>query len=330
MQRRDDPQPLRQLFEAVYEAPEADGSRHVLSDALLERGDERGEFIALQLLEASGAATPKQAARAKTLEENHWRRWLVELPGIARTRHSPPRPYDFHRGFLRSCLLTPTGIGEDSPTWRLLERLHVTGAGDARELSSPALQHLHTLTGLDAGSLAVVLAGPDKPNLRELGFIGPWLQQDDRARAERRQVLALSRFPGVRVLSLTPRPTRHHADWLGWLFDAPQLRQLERLELHLELPFDVAGLHAQLLRAGLTRLKLTLRTDGVSLDLTPDWLTVRFANEAALTLREQALKNLAPRFVPFPYRRFEVKVGERKATVGELEQLGERFTAHAQ
>ena len=183
------------------------------------------------------------------------------------------------------------------------------------------------LTGLDAACLKIVLEGPAKPRLRELGFAGPWLQAD-RGRQEQRQVMALTRFPSLKILSLAPRPFRHHADWLGWLFEAPIARQLERLKLWMELPFDVAGLHSQLQQQRLERLKLELTSQGVSLVMDAGWLTVRFVNEFWLGQRAQALRNLGRHFAPFPYRRFDVMVGERRASPEELHRLGDVFTAH--
>ena len=63
--------------------------------------------------------------------------------------------------------------------------------------------------------------------------------------------------------------------------------------------------------------------------LAGDRLTVRVDNAFWLGQRAQALRNLAPHFAPFPFRRFEVRVGGRPATPAELVQLGEVFVAHA-
>ena len=316
------------LFDAVAEAPDDDGPRQVLSDALLERGDPRGEFISLQLLSARGAASPKQQAREKILRENHWRRWFSEVPGVGLSPSLVNPPVEFHRGFMRSCVLSPSGVGVDSPAWRMIERIDVASTGDARELAAPALKRLSVLTGLDAASLQVVLSGADKPRLHELAFSGPWMQAD-RGRAEQRQVLALTRFSTLKLLRLAPSPFRHHADWLAWLFEAPLLRQLDQLTLWMELPFDVAGIHAQLVQQRLKRLRVELANTGIQLTLSEARLTVTFANEFWLRSRAQGLRNLAPHFAPFPYPRFEVRVGERAASREELEQLGEHFVTHA-
>jgi uncharacterized protein (TIGR02996 family) len=328
VQRSDDHPSLVPLFDAVAEAPEDDGPRQVLSDALLERGDPRGEFISLQLLSAQGKATPKQQEREKILWQNHWRRWFSEVPGVGLSPTRVDPPVEFHRGFMRSCVFSPSGIGVNSPSWRMLERIDIASTGDARELAAPALQQLAVLTGLDAASMQVVLGGPDKPRINELSFSGPWMQAD-RGRHEQRQVLSLSRFTSLRKLRLAPSPFRHHADWLAWLFEAPLLQQLEYLTLWMELPFDVAGIHAQLVRQRLQRLRIELANTGVRLALSESHLTVTFDNEFWLRQRMQALRNLAPHFCPFPYRRFDVMVGTRSATGEELALLGEHFVTYA-
>ncbi len=331
MQRRDDHPTLGPLFDAVAEAPDDDAPRQVLSDALLDRGDVRGEFIALQLLRARGQATAKHQSRELILQENHWRRWFSEVPGVGvGATTALTSLHEFHRGFLRACVLTPCGVGADSPAWRMVERIDVTGTNiqNPHELAAPALARLSVLNGLNAAGLQVVLDGPDRPRLHELGFAGPWLQAD-RGRQEQRQVLALKRFSTLRVLALAPNPFRHHADHLAWLFESPLVQQLERVSLWMELPFDVAGLHALLVQHRLERMKLELANTGLKLTLFQDWLTVQFDDAFWLGQRAQAVRNLASHFAPFPYRRFDVRVGARPATKEELVRLGSVVVAHA-
>ncbi len=323
MQRRDDHPRLVPLFDAVAAAPDDDDPRQVLADALLERGDLRGEFIALQLLRARQTATPEQRAREAALEKEHWRAWLCEVPGVGVTTTRVTPLHDFHRGFLRSCVLSPCDLGADSPSWRMVERIDLTGDHPGQELAAPALTRLRVLTGLDADSLKVVLAGPAKPRLHELSVSH---QTDDREQA---QVLALARFPSLRVLTLIPQTARHRADWLSWLFEAPLLRQLDRLTLQLELPFDVGGMQAQLTRHRLDRLTLELRTMGVKLVLRAGALAIHFDDASWLTRHTPALRNLAAQFSPFPFARFEVRVGGAAATRAQLQRLGDLFLAGA-
>lgn len=68
------------LLAAIYAAPEDDGPRLVFADALSERGDARGEFIALQVNRAKGKATPAQLTRERELIGDAKRRAAWSLP----------------------------------------------------------------------------------------------------------------------------------------------------------------------------------------------------------------------------------------------------------
>jgi uncharacterized protein (TIGR02996 family) len=70
------------LYAAVYAAPDDDGPRAVLADALQEAGDPRGELIALQLREHAGSATPELRDRAQALIQEHAKAWLGPLRPI--------------------------------------------------------------------------------------------------------------------------------------------------------------------------------------------------------------------------------------------------------
>lgn len=81
------------LWQAVYDAPDDDAPREVLSDFLQEQGDPRGEFIALQLREHRGEATDADIARAQALTKEHGKAWLGPLrPIVSRA--------EMRRGFL--------------------------------------------------------------------------------------------------------------------------------------------------------------------------------------------------------------------------------------
>lgn len=323
MQRADDAKELLPLFDAVFARPADDGPRQVLSDALLERGDARGEFIALQLREARGIATPAQRTRAANLLKHHVRRWLIEVPGLARNS------LEFDRGFVRAATLEPTGIGAASPIWRSIERLHLRQTQYApEELNTPHLTRLGTLTGVDAAALALLLEGPDKPALRELVFSGPALD-DAKPTKQQQDVLALTRFRALEVLELTPRPWRHHAERMSWLFDSALARHVRRLALRIDPPWDIFGLHAQLDIHRLDRLRLEPVTVGLRMSFDRESLVVRFDDASAFDRHAQTLRNLAPRFAPHPFSRFELRIADRRATRAELERLGELFLRHA-
>lgn len=317
MQRRDEPRELIPLFDAVAARPGDDAPRQVLADALLERGDARGEFISLQLLDARGGATPKQQARAEELRKLHARRWLIELSGVDAVRAT------FHRGFPRQVTLTPdSGDHDASPSWRLVEEISLRpGPHPAVELSSPRLERLLAVHGVDRLAIDPLLAGPDRPWLREVTVRGP-------AVGWQAAVLRLTRFPALTTLTLAPDPWVHHAERLTWLFDAPLVKQLRTLAFTVEPPWDVYGLHGLLIDRKLRSLELEVRARGLGLTFTASSMRVELDDEAAVRRNAQTLRNMAPKFCPFPYAELSISVGDRLATAEEKKALGALFSRH--
>jgi uncharacterized protein (TIGR02996 family) len=82
---------ISDLWRQVAEFPEDLGPRAVLADALLERGDPRGELITLQCAEITYVTRP----RIQQLIEQHWETWLGELTAIL-----DPDVTRFERGVL--------------------------------------------------------------------------------------------------------------------------------------------------------------------------------------------------------------------------------------
>jgi hypothetical protein len=259
----------------------------------------------------------------ENLLKHHVRRWLIELPGLARNS------LEFDRGFLVAATLEPTGIGAQSPTWRSVERLHLRPTQyPPEELDAPHLARLTQLTGVDAQALGLLVKGADKPALRELTFAGPALD-DARPTKQQQDVLALTRFRALEVLELTPRPWRHHAERMAWLFESTLARQLRRLALRVEPPWDLFGLHGQLQVHRLEHLRIEPVTLGLRMSFDQRARVVRFDDARAFDRHAQTLRNLAPRFTPHPFDRFELRIADRQATRSELERLGELFLRHA-
>jgi uncharacterized protein (TIGR02996 family) len=79
------PQPPRagtmpdELLSAVLAAPDDDAPRRVLADALLERGDPRGEFINVQCELAAGRGGDRFLHAEARLLDEHRAAWLAEL-----------------------------------------------------------------------------------------------------------------------------------------------------------------------------------------------------------------------------------------------------------
>jgi uncharacterized protein (TIGR02996 family) len=133
------------LLAEVYRDPIADAPRQVYADWLLQRGDPRGELIALQL----SGTNPR---RAKQLVKRHVRQWLGPIAPIVRD------PV-FERGFLAACTVeADTPQGRDllvHPSWATVTRI-VTY--DPHPLESPAMKSLRCARGLIISDIAKLAA----------------------------------------------------------------------------------------------------------------------------------------------------------------------------
>jgi uncharacterized protein (TIGR02996 family) len=105
-----------ELVELIWAEPANDAPREVYADWLAERGDARGEFIALQLREARGSATSVESRRAKRLLATHRTAWLGTELAAALIR---PR---FARGFMISAKVRD-GVDVTDPAARASREL---------------------------------------------------------------------------------------------------------------------------------------------------------------------------------------------------------------
>lgn len=88
------------LLAAVWADPQDDSPRQVYADFLSERGNPRGEFITLQLADATGTLDAAGKKRMKELLKKHARDFLGPLqPAITLTN------LRFERGFVAHCEL---------------------------------------------------------------------------------------------------------------------------------------------------------------------------------------------------------------------------------
>lgn len=127
------PRAIVELQRAVYEQPGELRRRRVLADALLEAGDPRGEFIALQL--ETSARSRKRAAK---LLARHRVTWLGALaPAVVEGSEV------WRGGFPVSAAVQLDGTLVDAPEWSTFEALFVVACGaPAPELASPWLSSL--------------------------------------------------------------------------------------------------------------------------------------------------------------------------------------------
>lgn len=142
-----DQETLDALMTAVLQVPADDAPRHVLADWLLERGFSRGEFIALQLRDATHKVSEVESRRLNILGRANREEWLGPLARVLKTEV-------WSRGFLVEASLRQNAEAS-SEIWAMAAR-------------HPALELVTTLHQGD-GSVANYLLFLDGGRLLNLG-----------------------------------------------------------------------------------------------------------------------------------------------------------------
>lgn len=156
---------LEELEQAIYDDPHSDEARLVYADALLERGDPRGELITLQLL--PGKLSKAQRDRIKALLKTHGAQWHGPL---SRVFYKGSLVY--RRGFLVEGDIDCGNVADvravtGLPQWRTLESLRtVAGSRHVEEvvalLCAPQMRGLRRL-GRISNQVAPRLIARDEP-----------------------------------------------------------------------------------------------------------------------------------------------------------------------
>jgi uncharacterized protein (TIGR02996 family) len=228
-----------ELLAQIYAHPEDDDARLVYADLLQERGDPRGELIALQFARRSRPATPAETRKERALLASGTRRWLNSLGTFLE-----PRLTHFERGFLQRVYIRrtpsePTVL--EAPEWATVEEVDLDGFQWVPVSAFSRLPSLREVRGLSRNTFEELLSGPPSP-LRHVGYDGrplslaaPWSQPG---------------LPALRSLGIGPlaeQPARWEAIW-----DTPIGRRIETVELAHGL--DVASWLAARWPASITTL----------------------------------------------------------------------------
>ena len=236
-------EPKEDLEQAIYELPERIDLRAVLADQLIEAGDPRGEFIALQLSERRSKDDDK---RIKGLLKEHGRKWLGPLePVLQKTG------LRFEGGFPLTGRLEPDCgdrlrplIGH--PAWstfvdidlndRTSDRADDTGVV-LEFLRAPSVHRLTSIDGLQTTMFAdlcsVTVGLKVARTLSHVGF--RYFDSRMVLPSDRPSIVAASALPALRSLDLggvSSDPTE-----LRWLIDSSLFSRLEVLRLSA-LPAD--------------------------------------------------------------------------------------------
>jgi uncharacterized protein (TIGR02996 family) len=227
------PQPVQPaLLAAVLADPDDDAARQALADALQERGDPRGEFIAVQLALAHEGARETAETKAlwdrfRELHSAHSAKWAKPLRALGKKTR-----WEFHRGFARQLRL---GDGPKAALELVAAALavepvtHLVMQGQSIEwactlLAVPGmarLRRLCILTTQDALDLANVFATTELPHLGELR-VGIFRDADVEA-------LSQCKLPALRHLAIGAVRLSEVA--LARLLRSPAGRQLHTLEI---------------------------------------------------------------------------------------------------
>ncbi|MBA3398105.1 MAG: TIGR02996 domain-containing protein [Deltaproteobacteria bacterium] len=223
---------IDELLHAVYANPDDDAARMVYADALMDRGDPRGELITVQTRLVEHPDDRALRAREKELLETHGKTWLGDL---ARIVIGGGR---FERGFLAECRLDSAKLDHvkqlvGHPAWSTVHTL----TGSALIAFHPVMRSLRSLTfdrwraesheGI-ANPWCELLVTTERP-LRELRYTGPYTQQveDDevRAAAELDALCECAALPQLGALTVAHEPAIVAARFAK----APVVRRLEHL-----------------------------------------------------------------------------------------------------
>ncbi|MEO0604569.1 MAG: TIGR02996 domain-containing protein, partial [Myxococcota bacterium] len=200
----------RDLLEAVFDDPAADGPRAVLADFLIGRGDPRGTFLQLQLARAERSGPAVHARHRLPREEwellfDHEARWFG-APFPAMVTGAPERGFfaqvriSSHADQLRTLIAAPglrtiRHLGVVRRTIRVRKALHEL-------LTCPALRHLQRVGSLWPEDVDAIAGAAARPRWIEVAPRGARLDQLGRA---------VTQLPTLERLDLPAHPDRMEA-----------------------------------------------------------------------------------------------------------------------
>lgn len=261
------------IFEQICAAPADDGPRRALADLLKDRGDPRGQFIALQLDVASGKDDPQTQAKLEVLQREHADGWLP--PGVKRETAV------FHRGFPHD-LEWIAETDRDHPAWRTVDTLRC-------RLDAPKSSVL-----AHARPLLRAVRGVSGPLLSQLISIRPTALEELEAHVTLAELGQLARqlehFPRLKALAVQferfELGSRHLVELLT------RYRALSQLTLPMpRMPMAELLRQREQLAPGI-RLHLVLAEGRLVLELGPRSVRVRTLAEGAAAPLDALLATL--------------------------------------
>jgi len=216
----EDPVPL---FEAVFADPTDNAARAVLGDLLQQRGDPRGELIALQL--ARSATGKRKNPRETALERTWAREWRGALaPAIDDVAYERGFPY---RGRWRGGAAAEATVGVSA--WATIIALDMRGFRIPSLLTSPSMRSLLHPLGLPPATL-LELRHAAPLRWESLGLRpGRWADVDESVTPD-----VIAALPAVKRLVLEKTHVPLHVQIPGLVELLGRWPALEELELPIE------------------------------------------------------------------------------------------------
>lgn len=240
------------LFAEVLANPSDAALRQVWADQLIERGDPRGELIAIQVAAGDNPLTPAQDKRMRSLIFEHREEWLGDLSPIVQHREG----LIFDRGVLDACQIQVKDVGAfhcaiGHPYWSTMRSIWLCDrfAWDPRTaalLTDPVCKRLEEVWVVGANSLFPLLANhpmplpiksiwtidetyasgplqalrdlPGLPHLKRLGMT---------SYAEVEEVLARPVLDHIETFGITSAGNTKTNDWLDQTRDRANLKTIE-------------------------------------------------------------------------------------------------------
>ncbi len=285
------------LYAAVYENPDDDTPRLMLADVLQERGDARGEFIALQVARAATGARPSR--RENELLGIWGREWLGGLEPVLLKGD-----LKFVRGFLAECSydgLSPPGDLADAPEWATVTHLDVTHAGQyasgAWELMlSPRFKSLRHLRGASDADLTAIADSRQPLSWESIDFSLFGVKGSSWDLLSRSMPLPVLTALGLRSVHRAPLRELTLAR-VESLLAGPLGQTLQRLSVAMEAA-AFGALIELAMRRGLTSIALHPRSQafGLRFDVAPRAVVIHLepVSDSNVALAAAALRSVAP------------------------------------
>jgi uncharacterized protein (TIGR02996 family) len=266
------------LLEAIYAAPHDDAPRLVYADFLQEKGDARGEFIALQFARLRASPTAKALAREKSLLVRHRRKWTGKLWEAVYQSHE----LRFARGFVDDVRLNFRGRDPrrlaGHPGWSTLRTLRGSDpwTHDETFYLHDVFRWLIEWRDCRLGIVALMLADDRPRRLERLAVAEPILDGRDELTflpPVKRALVEGRGLPALRHLELTVGQKGLAPAAFDWLWATPLGMQLETLILRLwhdQLPPLLPWQKANVVPRNLQAVQLITRDRGVVLTRASD------------------------------------------------------------